>query len=289
MGKFPKKRTIAIALTGKTAVFVRAEISGGTEVLKDLKTIALPSAGGEGLVDSFKAALEEFPGAQDINLSIPDTMAKTSVLTFEELPRDKNESDSLIKWKSAGSVFLKPEECSIDYQLLTEGEKKKVLSVVVKKDIIEGYEGIFSRLGKRVTRVNIHSFDIFNLFSEKKGAKGDFSLVVRFKDYFSFLAFKDGILDFYRCKEAEDETGLFSEVLASFAFYTGRFPEARIEKVYILGADGLSAKLREALETDVESVRADEFLRAGGGVNPISIAGADPLDLLSAVGALVVP
>lgn len=260
-----------------------------------LSASALPSK--KDLRELLKTAVD--PAAvrsAHVSLSIPDVFAKTSVIDFEELPDGERERGEVIRWKAARDSFLKPDDCVVGYQLLRSatagGGAKKVLAVVAGRDMVEGCEDALSELGGRVERISIHSLNIFNLFSDMardpSAADRDFVLLILWKGYLSFLAFKKGLPDFYRCKEADGPQALFQETLTSLAFYSGRNPEVRFDRVwYLLGLDGgLREKLKEITEAPVGEVMPEDILKMAEGVE---IEGADTLTVLSAAGAAIAP
>ena len=290
--KASRKRAAGVAVAEEGAVYVRADIGRDGALLKEFRRFPFPGKFSKEseMFDFLKTSFKTSAKNLEVSLSLPDTIAKTSMLEFEELPANARDMDEVIKWKSAKGVFLKPDECSIDYRIFEGEGKKRVLSVVVKREIIEGYEDMFLELGAKVQWISIHSFNIFNLFSERFGhgenPGGNFVFLVIWKNYFSMLVFKEGILDFYRCKEARKEA-ILAEVAHTFTFYTGKNPDGRLKKVYLLSAgEDLTQKLKEITEITVEPVSPDSLFRKG---EILDIAGADPLDILCAAGAVVSP
>jgi len=143
-----------------------------------------------------------------------------------------------------------------------------------------------AELGMDVPWVGINSLGVCNAFSGQAAGAGTCVVLVLMDGYFSFLAFRDGELDFYRCKEAG--RGELGEVATSLAFYSGRNPDVRFERFYIFGGDtALAGSVAGMTDVPVTAVEAESVLKSGEGGAPPSLSGITyPVLLLSAMGAL---
>ena len=234
-------------------------------------------------------------------LSIPDIAAKSTILDFDELPQNPEEAASVIRWKSARGLFLEPDECSVGFQSLTRdlgsSEGERVLSVCAPRETVGAYEDAVRQAGFAVPLVSIHSLNILNLFSTTLDGLTDFTFIVKFNGYFAVIFLKDGIPDFYRCKEVSGREDFISEVGHSFTFYFGKNPDADAGKVFILDAQGDSLDtpvetIEGIIGAEVEWVDGEALLRSvatpehGQEWATLLEEGGAPLELLSALGAL---
>ena len=286
-----KKDTLGVALEKSALVAVELEgVEGNTRpVLKSCKSTSFSGD----LTDraGLKSALRTLGlRSKTVALSLPDTVARTSILEFEELPANAQEAGEVIKWKAAKGVFLKPSECSIDFQMLPSATGKKAFTVVVERGIVEAQEDAFMDSGMSVEWIGINSLNAFNAFVPKLGATKNFIFITLWDGSFVFSAFKNGVMDFYRLKEVSDTEELLSETATSFAFYAGQNPDEGERKIFILGADGVGgefkAGLAEVATGQFEFVDAASALSRTEGV---STSGATELLALSAAGSLITP
>ncbi|MEE9614065.1 MAG: hypothetical protein V3W31_03795, partial [Thermodesulfobacteriota bacterium] len=255
------KKFTGMAVNGEGGglVLVQAERTGLKWAVKKMAA--------SGLDGGFREAVREAAGPSGIrpdaiSLSIPDTLAKTAILDFESLPAKTSEADRVIRWKAASTMYLRPEECAIDYQLLSTGERVKVLAIAVKREIITGYEDALTGAGFTVRRVGIHSLNILNLFSEYIKGVEDFSFITCEGGRFSVLIFKGGALDFYRAKDITGrEQELGRELAASFTFYLSAHKNVHMDRVYFLSGDtGLGEFLADAAGTEAERLKPETVL-----------------------------
>jgi Tfp pilus assembly PilM family ATPase len=137
-----KKSVAAMALEESAIVVIQAKKSGSGWLLKRCAGADLqkaPSGEGpkltldmKGFRDSALQAIETSGiKARKIALSIPDIVAKTAVLGFEELPDRTREADKIIKWKAARALYQSPEDLCVDYQVLSKRPEIRVLAVAV--------------------------------------------------------------------------------------------------------------------------------------------------------------
>ncbi len=289
-----------MAVDGDSLVTVQAKRSGPKWALRRSARARL--AGGavmnphngafdtEAFGSAVKNALKE-SGIRggEVSLSIPDIMAKTAILEFDERPSNVRETEKVVKWKAARSMYADPEELSMDYSVLSKepsalskGPNARVLVVGVKKGFITGPEDSLRALGLRVVRLTIHSFNLLRLITGRVGhivKTGDFALVLHTGAYFSVSVFRGGVLDFYRCKPLGESPGRFqTELGSSFAYYRGKNPGVRLERIYLFSAaSGYEDLAREVSGAEVAHVRPEHLLTTSGGGGDIT--------LLSALGA----
>ena len=102
----------------------RGESRGGTST-----DAALVHLGASEFKAAVRGALKEASVTKgDVSLSLPDIMAKTVILDFEELPSGADDAMSVVAWKVAKSMYLAPEDVSVGYQLLAAGRGEEYAS-----------------------------------------------------------------------------------------------------------------------------------------------------------------
>lgn len=218
-----------------------------------------------------------------ISVSVPDTIAKTVFLEFKDLPAKKDDASEIIKLKASKLLNLNPPDIHLGYQVLSRDNISKVLAVVVNKDTIVSYEDACLESGFDVRRISIHSFNLLNLFSQEASMQGNYSVIIRLGDYFSIMFFKEGILDFYRCKAVSGSDGAgIKEISSSFLSYRGKNPDMPLENIYLLDMSGDFAEMvKKAVGVEVKQLALDTVLK----LDPAESAGQFSLGHLAALGA----
>jgi Tfp pilus assembly PilM family ATPase len=290
-----KKRVTAMALEAGAIVVLQAKRSGSKWRLKKCAGVDIPLLLPE-QTPRFMVDINEFKDsaaeaikasgikARKISLSIPDILAKTVILEFEELPSKMREADRVIKWKVGKALYLSPGDLCVDYRVLSKEPVIRVLAVAIKKDIISGYEDALTELGFSTNRINIHSLNLLNLLTGRLRKVNNFSLIMRTDGYFSVSIFRDGVMDFYRCKSVHGNgEHLVGELGSSFAFYKGSHHDVELERAYLFNGDkGFVEVVEDLSGTEVVEVSPEgllTFTKAGGE------AGINTTTLLAALGA----
>lgn len=269
-----RNKTVAIALLNGEGALIEAE---GTHI-KKAYSFGMPV---EPLrPDALKAALikaMEEAGVRTgkVSLSLPDSSVRAAILDFEELPSDAKEVYGVIKWKAAKSLYLKPEELRLSYQILP-GKEVKALAVVMKEEIIKGIEDALAESGIEVESISVNSLNILNAASNVIKGDGIASVVMYFHDHMAVFFLKDGVPDFYRCKPVESAEEGLSEFASSFAFYRGKNPDMALENIYLLSEDAAFKDVLEKNSGRVETLK----------VNGAEIKGVKNTLVLSALGAV---
>lgn len=227
-----------------------------------------------------------------VSLSLPDTLAKTVILDFEELPDSSIDAFKVVQMKLARSLYLDPGDFSIDYHVLSTYDGVKVLAMLVKRKLLKDYEDALIELGLRVERISIHSLNMLNMLAlihDAVASAGNFAFVMSMKGYFSVLVFSGGVMDFFRSKEIADEGALIKELGSSFVYYSGTHYNVALEKVFVVGATGTLAETIEALaDAKVELVSPDDLIISRRAVDldiNVDFEGVDKAALLAAIGA----
>jgi hypothetical protein len=80
-------------------------------------------------------------GTTRYGLLLPDGAVRVSVLSFETLPENRKEAQTLMQWRIKEALPFPPEEARISHQtLVREGERTEVLAVAAKSSVLADYE-----------------------------------------------------------------------------------------------------------------------------------------------------
>ncbi len=173
-----------------------------------------------------------------VALSLPDTFARTLILEFDELPSKKAEALEVVRWKAAKQLYLRPEECRVDYQTFNSSGSIKALVLVAKEKDILAVEQALESSGIIADKINIHSLNLINLISVRNEPDTDASIILGMEGYITIMFLRGGSLDFYRCKEIEGAArdGL-NEMVSTISYYNGRNSGFIPARTYIFSDD----------------------------------------------------
>lgn len=285
MGRDKKAAGLFLGSNGVAAL--TAERQGNKWLLTGFgSAYGAEKAAGKNFLDHARAAVSSAGIKKGgVSLSIPDTFACAVILDFEEFPKKKDEADEIVRLKAGKFLNSNLMDSTLSYDILSRGEAVKVLTVVVKKELINGLEEGFSNLGLNVERISLHSLNLLNLFFEDWDRGKDFSVILLIDNYFTVMVFRGGVLDYYRCREVEWEGDEFArEIASSFLSYRGKRPDISIKNICLFDAKGGYDELvKNILALDVVSIDVASVLSTSA----FSLEGEAPIALLAALGAAI--
>lgn len=213
-----------------------------------------------------------------VSFSIPDELARVAILEFNELPKKREDADGIIKARAAKLQAIESGAYAHDFQELKAAPGKRVLSVMVKKDIVDALEQASAKAGLSVRAIGIDSFSLANLLPSGEDA----AIFLNEPDSLVIAFFRGGGLDFYRCKNTcTDADGTIKrEITATLAHYRGLNQDLRITKAYAL-SDGLENEIAGILPAGIETAGACSLVPEGAGTNGMDIGA------LAALGACI--
>jgi Tfp pilus assembly PilM family ATPase len=234
-----------------------------------------------------RAGLE---GTRRAALVVPDSVARVSMLAFDDVPSRPQELDELVRWQvRKGTPF--PLEAAIVSHVpaATFDDKKHIAAVVARRDVITEYEQVLSDVGIHAGTVDIASFNVINAVLAAASDDGRDWLVVHIAPEATSLAIVGGgSLKFYRHRAHADDEPLGSLVHQTAMYHEDRLGGGGFGRVWLAGtgsrADGARREIAARLNMPVENVDVRPA------VSIVSSADAAPelLDALAApVGILV--
>lgn len=220
------------------------------------KEILIPSLKNENIKDpsEFLSRIKMLFQESDIRpgemgISIPDPVAHSYIDEFETGAKGAKEIFELIKWKTHKINPIPDQELKINFQTLNDfGKKKRVFSLHTSKKIIRQYEDLLRKLKVIPVKIQINSFNLYNLFYHSFPEDGDFVFISIFPDYFSFIISRNRTLLFYRFKLISFDNPLFfQEVNNTFLFFKKENQDLSLTNVYYyIGEE--NSKDRETLD-----------------------------------------
>jgi type IV pilus assembly protein PilM len=172
------------------------------------------------LAAAAEAVLGDVAGKESrISVVLPDTTARVSLLKFGRMPATRQEVLDLIRFRMQKVLPFRLEEAALDFQLLSNGaaEEPEFLVALMQRPVLFQYERLFGARERVPGLVDLDSFNLSNLLARGGGIgsadAGDRALVNAAEGYLTVLFFREGRLNFYRCKQLSDEERALPERL----------------------------------------------------------------------------
>ena len=223
-------------------------------------------------------------------LVVPDTVAKVSLLKFEQVPSRPADLMELIRWQMRKSAPFPLDTAVVTFTTGSpspEGGHEFVVAVA-RRDIIEEYESACSHAGLHAGLIDLATFSIVNgILAGGATPAGDWLLVHTTPAYTSLAVLRGADVIFFR-NRVEDSEGTLADVVHQTAmYYEDRLKGAGFGRVLLAGgaaAPGGAELLRRSLEDRLRvGVEAVDPRGAAGLLDRIA---ASP-ELLEALAPLI--
>ncbi len=229
-----------------------------------------------------------------VALVVPDSIARVSLLPFEQVPARAADLDQLVRWQLRKAVAFPIEEAQVSHAVahVEAGVTRTMTAVLARRDVIAEYEGVANALGMHAGVVDLASFNVANtVLATGTEPAGDWLLVHLTPESTTLAIFRGRSLVFYRNRAATDAEPLSTLVHQTAMYHVDRLAGTTFSRVWLCGAgsDAIAAgrakrELADRLGITAESVdpRTAAALRDRVTPNP------DVLDALAApLGILI--
>lgn len=227
--------------------------------------------------------------ARRVALVIPDTVARVSLLHFEQVPAKPAELDQLIKWQLRKATPFPLEEATVQHiPASTQDGGTTFAAVVIRQDVLAQYEAVTDLLGMHAGIVDLASFNVMNaVMSSGAATAGDWLLVCLAHEATTIAILRGSQLLFYRHRAAIEEEPLSALVHQTAMYHEDRLGGSTFSKVLLCGA--------ALAERGADRARADISARLGVAAQTVDVRGVAELsgrmtatpDLLDALAAPV--
>jgi len=220
-------------------------------------------------------------------LVVPDSAAKVSLLTFEELPVKAADIDQLVRWQIKKSTPFPIDDAQVTSVVTHQVPGTTTLAVMAaQRDVIQQYESTVAALGTHVGLVDLASFNVLNaILANGNAPAGDWLLVCLARESTSLAIVRQGSLMFYRHRLAVDDEPLGALVHQTAMYHEDRLGGAKFSRVWLCGsswAEGGGEAMRREISQRL-GVQADAVdVRAAASLRDRITAGPDVLDALAA-------
>ena len=211
--------------------------------------------------------LDRVGGGRRIGLVVPDSIAKVSLVRFQQVPARAQDLDQLIRWQVRKTAPFPIEECQVSY---AEGDRsadgQEFVVSLARRDVVEQYESVCTAAGAQAGLVDLSTFNVVNaVLASTVRPTGDWLLVNVAPDWTSMAILRDATLIFFRSRGAEGDGTLADLVHQTAMYYEDRLSGSGFARVLLCGAASLG--LRQT--ADVERLRHSLEDRLGTDVGPV--------------------
>ncbi len=222
-------------------------------------------------------------------LVVPDSIARVSLLPFEQVPARQQDLDKVLRWQLRKATPFPLADAQItQFVASSEGPGISLAAVVARRDVVSEYEAVVAAAGIHAGLVDLASFSVMNaIMGAGVAPAGDWLLVHIASDATTLAILRGESLLFYRHRTAVDEESLSALVHQTAMYHEDRLGGGPFARVWLAGAG-----------QQADEARSQIGGRLGMGVDPVdvrtaaaldaSVASPDLLDALTApVGLLV--
>jgi hypothetical protein len=222
-----------------------------------------------------------------VALAIPDTVAKISLVRFEQVPSKVDDLYELVRWQIRKSAPFPVEQAVVSFtpgaRHATTGQEFVVAAA--RQDIIQQYEEACLEAGAAAGLIDLATFSIVNgVLAGSAAPSGDWLLVHVTSTYTTLTVIRNGDMIFFRNRPEDAEATLADVVHQTAMYYEDRLEGAGFSRVILAGAaivaggaDALRRSLEERLGGRVDAVDP----RAAAALLDRIDAPADLLDTLA--------
>jgi type IV pilus assembly protein PilM len=197
-----------------------------------------------------------------VALVLPDTVARVSLVRFDQVPSRREDLDQLVRWQLRKSAPFPIEEATISYSRgLTTGAGADFVVELARQSVVEEYEAVCDAAGVYAGLIDVATLCVVNLFlASATVPSGDWLLVHIRPDYTSLVIMRGSDVIFFRSRPEGEEESLSDLVHQTAMYYVDRLAGAGFSRVLLGGAgrvpgaiEAARRNLEERLGVGVES------------------------------------
>jgi type IV pilus assembly protein PilM len=285
---------VAVEIAASRVSAASLEMRGGRPVVAAHATEALPEGA---LVPTLTAlnvhnraavtavlgrVLERVGRPRRIGLIVPDSVAKVSLVRFEQIPARAADLDQLIRWQVRKAAPFAIEEAQVTHVTgARHADGQEFIVTLARRDVITEYEDICAASGAHAGIVDISTFNVINAVLASGTAPADDWLLVNVApDYASIALLRGPDVIFFRSRTADSEGTLADLVHQTAMYYEDRLQGAGFGRVMLSGASAMGSG-------DVEQIGRSLEARLGTSVVPVdALAAAALTDRITAAPLL---
>lgn len=298
----PVLPTVAIEIATRRVTVVEVPASGGNVAAYAGEGVpdgaVSPALTGVNIhqPDVVKAALQRaldqsgLTSTRRAALVVPDSIARVSLLTFEDTPARPQDLEQLVQWQLRKAAPFPIEEATIShFPAAGDGRRLTVAAVLARRDVLAQYEAVVADLGIHAGVVDLASFNVMNaVMATSTPGTGDWLLVHLASEATTLAIVRGEALMFYRHRTAIDEETLGALVHQTAMYHEDRLGGGAFARVWLSGAGANAAEARQEISSRLGMPVEAVDIRPAAAVEGPHTPSADVLDALAApVGILV--
>jgi Tfp pilus assembly PilM family ATPase len=216
------------------------------------------------VVDRLRSALDQLGVRPSrVALTVPDVVAKVSLVRFDRIPARQEDLEQLVRWQLRKSAPFPVEEAVL---AVAEGapidQGGEFVTVLARRDVIREYESVCEELGMQPGLVDLSTFGVANLLLASGAAPhGDWLVVHVRPEYTSLAIMRRNHMIFFRNLSEADAAALADVAHQTTMYYQDRLAGQGFERV-LLGGIGRSPGALEATRSGLAE-------RLGAAIHPI--------------------
>jgi type IV pilus assembly protein PilM len=213
------------------------------------------------VVEALRRAVERAGGRTGrAALVVPDTVAKVSLLRFEQVPARAADLAELIRWQVRKAVPFPIADAQITWVPGAPSVRgREFVVTIARRDIVQEYEAVVRAAGLQPGVVDVATFNLVNAALATGPAPVSDWLVVHLAgDYLTLVVLRGEAVIFYRHRGAGDDGSLADVVHQTAMYYEDRLRGTGFSRVVLTGPG--SASLVDRVDTpqaETEAVRRE--------------------------------
>ena len=188
-------------------------------------------------IETIRKSLDSMYGRVSyVGLSVPNKIAKISILKFDDLPKTKEEVQKMIAWQIKKTLRFPEENELISYYRLKKAQdgKEKLFVTIGNKDVLKQYELELKKIPLKAKIIRPACVNQYNFFRNELPKDGIVVYLGIYENYFVVFVFEDSMLNFCRSiKKGYSDPNYLSEVDRTLHHYLILNPNKEIGKIFI--------------------------------------------------------
>lgn len=272
--------TLALAIDADRVVALVASRNGATAAVEATAEVRLPAGAivpsltgpnvmaREPVMTAIRQAVAEVGGRhRRCALVVADTVAKVTLLRFEQVPAQARDLEQLIRLQLRKALPFPVEQAQVSIVPgYVDASGHEFVVVAARREVVEAYEAACAAAGLHAGTIDLATLNVVNavLLGDGGGAGGDWLLVHVGADYSSLAIVREGHVIFFRTRPADAVEQLVDVVHQTRMYFEDRLAGRGFARVLLAGAD---AAERARLADDIAA-------RLGVAVQPVDVSRA---------------
>ena len=227
------------------------------------------------VTDAVRRVLGQLPRRTTrIGLIVPDSVAKVSFVTFDKVPGRASDLERLVGWQVRKAVPFRVEDAQLAYTpgLRSPGGGQQFIVALIRRDIVEEYEGVCLAAGVHAGLVDLATFNLVNAATAMSPpSHADWLLVHVARDYSTLAIVRGQDLIFFRNRPTQTDGDLADLVHQSAMYYEDRLEGRGMARTVLVASSDAAGSsdiarhtLQERLGTEIEGLASGRVTSALG-------------------------